>query len=193
MEEESGIVSELVVEDVSFDDFGLDPRLVKATKRMGFRNPTYIQSSVIPLALEGKDVLANARTGSGKTVAYALPAVQRVLKAKEEMAGKNSNVCALILVPTKELCEQVRSVLVDLCAHCYKIVKIANVSAALADVQSVQSVGKRGANSDGSQIESVSRCDIAVGTPGSIVSALSSGMLYVEKRFHLFKTSDHRR
>lgn len=67
----------------SFSDFGLDPRLVQAIAQEKYREPTLVQSKAIPLALEGKDVLAKAKTGSGKTAAYLLPVLQSVLKRKQ--------------------------------------------------------------------------------------------------------------
>lgn len=67
----------------SFSDFGLDPRLVQAIAQEKYREPTLVQSKAIPLALEGKDVLAKAKTGSGKTAAYLLPVLQSILKRKQ--------------------------------------------------------------------------------------------------------------
>ena len=61
------------------------------------------QAEAIPRALEGRDIVARARTGSGKTLAYLLPALHRVLSASKGRAGWQ----ALVLVPTRELCEQV--------------------------------------------------------------------------------------
>lgn len=61
----------------------LDPRILKALADQKFAHPTLVQAKAIPLLLEGKDVLARARTGSGKTAAYCVPAVQKVLVAKE--------------------------------------------------------------------------------------------------------------
>jgi superfamily II DNA/RNA helicase len=60
----------------------LDPRLLRALADMGFAHPTLVQAKAIPLALEGRDVLARARTGSGKTVAYCVPVAQKILTAK---------------------------------------------------------------------------------------------------------------
>lgn len=65
-------------------DFGLDRRLIKAVARLGYVYPTLVQSKAIPLALEGKDLLVRARTGSGKTAAFALPALHKVLLQKEQ-------------------------------------------------------------------------------------------------------------
>ena len=61
---------------------GLDKRLSKATAKMGFVYATMVQAKFIPLALSGKDILARARTGSGKTAAYSLPLLQKLLVSK---------------------------------------------------------------------------------------------------------------
>jgi len=60
----------------------LSPLLLRALADMGFARPTLVQQKAIPLALENRDVLARARTGSGKTAAYCIPLVQKVLNAK---------------------------------------------------------------------------------------------------------------
>ena len=60
----------------------LDARILRALADMGFARPTLVQSKAIPLALENRDILARARTGSGKTAAYCIPVVQKVLRAK---------------------------------------------------------------------------------------------------------------
>ena len=103
----------------SFQDLGLDPRLLRAIAKRGFENPTAVQLECIPRTLEGKDVIARARTGSGKTLAYLLPALHRILMtaadgnnnagaSQKQRGGFN----AIILVPTRELCEQVREAVV---------------------------------------------------------------------------------
>jgi ATP-dependent RNA helicase DDX56/DBP9 len=60
----------------------LDARILRALADMGFARPTLIQAKAIPLALESRDILARARTGSGKTAAYCVPLVQKILSAK---------------------------------------------------------------------------------------------------------------
>ncbi|NXS12244.1 DDX56 helicase, partial [Neodrepanis coruscans] len=67
------------MEPTGFEHMGLDGRLLRAVAELGWAAPTAIQAQAIPLALEGRDVLARARTGSGKTGAYGLPVLQRVL------------------------------------------------------------------------------------------------------------------
>jgi ATP-dependent RNA helicase DDX56/DBP9 len=60
----------------------LDARLLRALADMGFARPTLVQSKAIPLALESRDILARARTGSGKTAAYCIPIAQKILSSK---------------------------------------------------------------------------------------------------------------
>lgn len=67
----------------AWDALGLDSRLVRAAIKMGLEKPNLVQEKTIPIALEGKDILCRARTGSGKTAAYCLPVLQRILTAKQ--------------------------------------------------------------------------------------------------------------
>jgi ATP-dependent RNA helicase RhlE len=84
-----------------FSQFGLHPDLLRGVREMGFTRPTPIQSDAIPPALEGRDVLACAMTGSGKTAAFLLPIFHR-------LAGKSRGVTrALIVTPTRELAAQI--------------------------------------------------------------------------------------
>jgi ATP-dependent RNA helicase RhlE len=86
---------------VSFSVLCLHPRLIRALGELGFEEPTPVQREAIPLALEGRDLLASATTGSGKTAAFALPIVQRL------MAGPGGATRALVLTPTRELAAQI--------------------------------------------------------------------------------------
>lgn len=72
---------------------------------MAWREPTLIQETAIPLLLEGKDVLMRARTGSGKTAAFSIPVIQKILNLKN--TSRHQCIKALILSPSKELCGQV--------------------------------------------------------------------------------------
>lgn len=111
----------------SFDKFHLDPRLLQSLARSQYTEPTPVQARVIPLANEGKSVLAKSKTGSGKTVAYALPCLQSILSAKtSEPASKKTTV--LILVPTRELSDQVSRVFIKLCESCGKVVRTVNLA-----------------------------------------------------------------
>lgn len=86
--------------EVSFYDIGLSAPLQKSVKLLGFENPSPIQALTIPTALEGKDILGISETGSGKTAAFGLPALQNI-----DVSSRNTQV--LILCPTRELSVQV--------------------------------------------------------------------------------------
>lgn len=93
---------------MSFASLGLSPALVRAAADQGFTTPTPIQQAAIPLILQGRDVLATAQTGSGKTAAYGLPLLQSWVEAHQAGQGHGG---ALILVPTRELAAQVADTL----------------------------------------------------------------------------------
>lgn len=88
---------------MSFDLLGLVEPLVRAVKTLGYETATSVQQAAIPLALDGRDVLAAAETGSGKTAAFGLPLLQRVA-GRQAVSGR---VLGLVLVPTRELAVQV--------------------------------------------------------------------------------------
>ncbi|HVE65621.1 MAG TPA: DEAD/DEAH box helicase, partial [Thermoanaerobaculia bacterium] len=94
-----------------FSTFGLDPDIVKGVREMGFTRPTPIQTDTIPPALAGRDVLASAATGSGKTAAFLLPILQRLL-GKPRRATR-----ALIITPTRELAAQIDAHARQLAVH----------------------------------------------------------------------------
>lgn len=89
---------------MSFSNFGLDKRLTTSLEHLGFNQATPIQSEAIPVAIAGKDILASSQTGSGKTIAFLLPIMQRLLRQK---AFSKRDPRALILAPTRELAMQV--------------------------------------------------------------------------------------
>ncbi|CDR88696.1 probable ATP dependent RNA helicase of the DEAD-box family [Sporisorium scitamineum] len=114
----------------------LDPRLLRALADLGFGIPTPIQQKAIPLALAGKDILARARTGSGKTLAYGLPLLQKVLDAKNAIAKSDPNhqlTRALVLVPTRELAEQVFRHLSVIIEYVRDDIRLVNVAREASD------------------------------------------------------------
>jgi ATP-dependent RNA helicase RhlE len=90
---------------MSFDSLGLSAELLRAVREQGYTQPTPIQSKAIPVILSGKDVLAGAQTGTGKTAGFTLPLLQR-LSEKPPIQGKRAPR-ALVLTPTRELAAQV--------------------------------------------------------------------------------------
>ena len=89
---------------MKFKNLGLQPQLLKAIQKKGYTNPSAIQEKSIPLILKGKDVLASAQTGTGKTAGFTLPLLQIL---NTENTGKNRKIRSLILTPTRELAAQI--------------------------------------------------------------------------------------
>jgi len=94
-----------------FSSFGLHPTLLKAIRELGFTRPTPIQEQSIPPGIAGKDVLACAMTGSGKTAAFMLPIIQHL------MAKPRGATRALVLAPTRELAAQIHEHMEELAVH----------------------------------------------------------------------------
>eukprot|EP00736_Rhodelphis_marinus_P002869 Rmarinus@m.19885 len=146
---------------MGFDGFGLDVRILKGVIQAGLSSPTLVQAKTIPIALEGRDVLVRARTGSGKTAAYALPLLQKVLRTKD--AGEGGGVLALVLVPTKELCEQVKGVFHQLCKYC------------AGEITTTTAAGNKGDRKV--PVSQIQKADVLIGTPSRLAALLESGSL----------------
>src|SRR5262249_37012329 len=94
-----------------FTNLGVDPAILRAARELGFSRPTPVQKEAVPPALAGRDVLACAMTGSGKTAAFLLPIMQRLL-------GKpRGTTRALVLTPARERAAQVDAHLTELAVH----------------------------------------------------------------------------
>ena len=93
---------------ITFADFGLDPRVQKAIGEQGYSTPTPIQAQAIPHVLAGKDLMGAAQTGTGKTAAFVLPIIQKLLPGSSSSASPARHpIRALVLTPTRELAVQV--------------------------------------------------------------------------------------
>src|SRR6478672_4388621 len=86
--------------EITFAQFGLSEEITRAISDLGYEIPSPIQQKTIPLLLEGKDIIGQAQTGTGKTAAFALPVLQKI-------DTSTSRVQALVLTPTRELAIQV--------------------------------------------------------------------------------------
>ena len=94
--------------EITFADLGLAPEILRAVTEMGYNKPTPIQAKAIPLVISGKDIMGGAQTGTGKTAAFTLPILQRILPfASSSPSPAKHPVRALILAPTRELALQV--------------------------------------------------------------------------------------
>ena len=98
----------------TFSELELDENLLEALQEKGFTRPTAIQAAAIPPALDGRDILGSAPTGTGKTAAYLLPALQHLLDFPRKKSGPPR---ILILTPTRELAMQVADHARELAAH----------------------------------------------------------------------------
>jgi len=87
---------------LKFNEFGFDPDLMEGISAMGFESPTPIQEQAIPAILEGKDIIGSAQTGTGKTAAFLLPVIQKIIASREANLTR-----ALVIVPTRELAQQI--------------------------------------------------------------------------------------
>lgn len=183
---------------------GIDTRLRKSLSRLNYIHPTLVQSKSIPLAItSGRDLLVRARTGSGKTLAYCIPVVQKILSYKSLVAergqvdddsdeedggsgvdgsGGGTAVKGVILVPTRELCNQVASVLDDLTYYCADEIKVVVLSSSFNN-NNKKSKKSKGNNMSALQQEALlrDRPDIVVATPAGLVTHVRSGQLNLKK------------
>ena len=98
-----------------FSSLLLDDPLLAALAKLGFDEMTAVQKAAIPRALEGKDLIVNARTGSGKTASYLLPLLQQILDNPQTLTQ------AIILAPTRDLCRQINK-------HCTMLAEFTDIS-----------------------------------------------------------------
>ena len=135
-----------------FAKFGFDERLLKAVAELGYERPTPIQDEAIPLVMTGKDVIGSAQTGTGKTAAFGLPILQRIIDENR----RNHVLRALILSPTRELTAQIDTALKQYAKHTK--VKIAAVYGGVAIGPQTRAL-KEGV-------------DIVVATPGRLLDLM---------------------
>ncbi|KAF9453798.1 DEAD-domain-containing protein [Macrolepiota fuliginosa MF-IS2] len=135
----------------SFLSMNLSRPVMKALTSLGFKKPTPIQASTIPVALLGKDIVGNAVTGSGKTAAYTIPMVERLLY--REKGKKAAATRCLVLVPTRELAVQCYEVGTKLSAH--------------TDIRFCLVVG--GFSLKNQEATLRSRPDVVIATPGRLI------------------------
>ena len=142
----------------NFDGLGLHSVLQKSLKHMNYTTPTPIQAQAIPIALEGRDILGSAQTGTGKTAAFAIPLVQALLSDERKTA--------LVMTPTRELGKQVMDIMQKL------IGPKSNIKTAF--LIGGDSMGKQNAHLK-------RRPRLIVGTPGRINDHLERGNLNLDQ------------
>ena len=150
-----------------FNDLGLSPELLRALKPKTYPAPTPVQQEFIPAALTGQDIWVTAPTGSGKTVAYALPLIEKLTRSglsQSTQEGRNQRALqSLVLVPTRELAIQVGLTFTSLSAHLGKLCKVTVVFGGVSI--NPQMMGLRGGT------------DILIATPGRLLDLLDHNAL----------------
>lgn len=141
--------------DVTFDNFNISNKIKKALLDMGFKKPSPIQALTIPEALKGKDIIGQAQTGSGKTVAFAVPLLQKIFI-------KDKSPQAIILCPTRELCIQVAGEIKKVGSH----------------IKNLKVLAVYGGQPIGRQIRVLNKgVHVIVGTPGRVLDHIERGTL----------------
>ncbi|MHA1377652.1 MAG: DEAD/DEAH box helicase [Candidatus Helarchaeota archaeon] len=138
---------------MSFNEFGLEDKIIKGLNDIGFKNPTEIQKKAIPYLLEGRNLIGEAKTGSGKTIAFGLPIIQKI--------NENHHfVQAVIITPTRELCKQVAE----------EISKVAKYT-------KIKTMTIYGGVSFDNQVDKIKKgSQIVVATPGRLIDHLKRGL-----------------
>lgn len=156
---------------MSFNDLGLSPELLRALKPKTYPAPTPVQQEFIPAALTGQDIWVTAPTGSGKTVAYALPLIEKLTRSGPSQSiqeGRNQRALqSLVLVPTRELAIQVGQTFMSLSAHLGKLCKVTVVFGGVSI--NPQMMGLRGG------------ADILIATPGRLLDLLDHNALKISQ------------
>ena len=142
----------------TFADLGLSRPLVKACSALGYTAPTPIQAACVPLALLGRDIVGSAITGSGKTAAFALPLLERLLHRSRRVSATH----VLVLAPVRELAVQVHSMIAQLAQH--------------TDIRAAIVVGGLSAKQQAQELRAAP--DIVVATPGRIIDHVLNTMAF---------------
>lgn len=156
-------------EELSFEDLGLDPKVLKALREVGYETPSPIQAEAIPTLLSGQHVVGLAQTGTGKTLAFAAPILSRI-----DLSQKKPQ--ALVLAPTRELALQVSEAFERYAAH----------------IKGLHVLPVYGGQGYGVQLSALRRgVHVVVGTPGRVMDHLEKGTLDLsELRFVVLDEAD---
>lgn len=147
----------------NFDDFGLDPSVMDGVDAMGYTAATPIQELTIPITMQGKDLIACAQTGTGKTAAYLLPTMHRILEDNDR-----NSIHTLIIAPTRELALQIDNALTGF-AYFSGISSIAVYG------------GGTGESFDREKKALTTGTDIIVATPGRLLAHLNLGYVKLDR------------
>lgn len=144
---------------MKFTDFGFDERLMEGIEASNYENATPVQEQVIPLILQGKDIIASAQTGTGKTAAFLLPLINKIISDPNQ--GQTTNT-ALVIVPTRELA-----------------IQIAQHMEGLSYFTSVSSIAVYGGGDGGAFVQEKKAlsqgADVVICTPGKMMAHIKMG------------------
>jgi ATP-dependent RNA helicase DeaD len=148
-------------EGVKFVDLGIDGRVLAALQDVGYEKPSPIQAATIPLLLDGRDVVGLAQTGTGKTAAFAVPALSRLAEL-HDLNGPSRKTQALVLAPTRELALQVAEAFTSYAKH----------------IDDFTVLPVYGGSAYGPQLAGLRRgAQVVVGTPGRVIDHIAKGSL----------------
>jgi ATP-dependent RNA helicase RhlE len=153
---------------LNFNEFGFDPLLLEGIDAMNYKQATAVQEQVIPIIRAGKDLIASAQTGTGKTAAFLLPIINELITTEKS----EEDINALVIVPTRELA-----------------IQIAQNLEAFSYFTPISSIAVYGGG-DGSSFENEKRAlsqgaDIVICTPGRMISHLAAGYVKIKNLKHL--------
>lgn len=155
---------------MTFREFGLDESLLEGIEASGYENATPVQEQVIPIILSGKDLIASAQTGTGKTAAFLLPIVNKLINARHD-----DQISALVIVPTRELAVQIAQNLEGL--------------SYFTPISSIAVYGGGDGSNFSTEKQALSRgADIVICTPGRMIAHLNMG--YVKMKALQFLVLD---
>ena len=153
---------------MKFTEFNFQDNLLEGIAASNYEDATPVQEKVIPLVLEGKDIIASAQTGTGKTAAFLLPLLNRIISDHSD----DHHISALIIVPTRELAIQISEHLEGL--------------SYFTSVSSIAVYGGGDGNSFVQEKQALSRgVDIVVCTPGKMISHINMGYVQVKRLKYL--------
>nr|WP_238148056.1 DEAD/DEAH box helicase [Rothia halotolerans] len=156
-------------ETVLFTDLGIDGRVLSSLQEIGYEKPSPIQAETIPLLLQGRDVVGLAQTGTGKTAAFAVPALSHLAELAD-VHGPSQTTQVLVLAPTRELALQVGEAFSSYAKH----------------LENFTVLPIYGGSPYGPQLAGLRRgAQVVVGTPGRVIDHLKRGSLDLSQLKHL--------
>ena len=153
----------------SFESLGLVPPLLAAVQALGYTTPTPVQAQAVPSALAGGDWMVSAHTGSGKTAAFLLPILQRLLDGKQVAPQRATQPRALVLCPTRELAQQVADDAINLVRGLQAHAKGVRIGTIVGGVPF------------GKQLFDLRNATLVVATPGRLLDLEDRGQIRLDK------------